>query len=84
VRQRSRVDSCEQPCCNGFCIALDSRKLPGEHQPRSFLQPQVFVEQYRRLNIRVAMNLPVAQEARILKARNQPQHAGLLAKLEMF
>ncbi len=30
------------------------------------------------------MNLPIAQKARILQARNQPQHARLLAKLQMI
>ena len=29
------------------------------------------------------MDLPVAQESRVLEARNEPQHAGLLGESQM-
>ena len=57
--------------------------MPREQNPRLFLQTQRFIQQKRRLNISIAMNLPVAKEARVLQAGNQPQYARLLAKFQM-
>ena len=44
---------------------------------------QSLVQQRRGVDVGIAMDLSIAQEAGILKAGNQPQHAGLLAEFQM-
>ena len=62
-------------------IALDARDLPGEPHPRARLHPVVLVEMGRRVDEGVAVDLPEADEAGVLQARDHPQHALLLAPL---
>ena len=63
-----------------FHISLHARNLAGEEHIRMIAQLQRVVQQRRRIDVSVAMNLPVAQEFRILEPRNQPQDALLLGK----
>ena len=46
-------------------------------------QRECFVDEGGRADVGVAMNLPVAEEARVFKAGNEAQHAGLIAPLEV-
>jgi hypothetical protein len=48
------------------------------------LHLQSRIQQGWRIDIRVPMNLPEAQKSSILKAGNQPQHAGLFAKFQVI
>ena len=47
-------------------------------------QLQRIGQQRRRIDVSVAMNLPVPQKLRILQPRNQPQDALLLRKPQMI
>ena len=51
---------------------------------RMLFHLQRLPQQSRRIDISVAMYLPVAQKARILQPRNQPQHARLLAEFQVI
>ena len=59
------------------------RTRRGKDGAPSLFKTKVLIQQGGRADVGVAMNLPVAQEARVFQAGNQAQHARLLAELEM-
>src|SRR5262249_32735737 len=67
----------------GLDIALHSANLPREQYVRMHLHLQRRREQGRRIDVGITMNLSVAQEAAVLEAGNESQHARLFAKLQM-
>ena len=81
--QRGGGDSGKLSGGNRFDVALDPGDLPREQHARMPLHLQRGKQQGGRVDVGVAMNLPVAQEARIFQAGDQPQHARLLAEAEM-
>ena len=90
ARERCGVEARQQACGDGFGVAFDARELAGKENwswftapPRGGLQAQRFVEQCGRADVGVAMNLPVAQEARVFEAGDEAQDAGLVAPLEV-
>ena len=83
TNQRGGVETGQQPGGDGLRVTLDAGKLAGKHEPWRFLEAECFVQQQRGLDVGVAMDLAVAQEARIFKAGNHAQHARLLAEFQM-
>src|SRR6185437_7212965 len=64
-------------------IALDTGDLAGEAQRRPQLQPQLAVEQARRVDEGVAMQSSKSRECRVLEARDRTEDAALLAMLQL-
>ena len=73
-----------KPGGDRFHIAFDAADLSGEENLRVRFHLQRLGKQRGRIDVGVAVNLPVAQEARILESGDQAQDAGLLAELQMI
>src|SRR5271169_3916626 len=82
--QCRRVYPRHQPSCNRLHVAFHTADLSREQNPWMRLHLQGFPQQRWTVDIRVAMNLPVAQKPRILQSGNHPQHARLLSELQMI
>src|ERR1700680_5139642 len=82
--QRRRVNSRHESGSNRFHISFNSANLSRKKYFRMLFHLQCFQEQRRRVDVSVAMDLPIAQEARVFESRNQPQNARLLAKFQMI
>src|SRR5581483_5083473 len=80
----SRIEPGQHTGGNRFCVSLDTGDLAGEEEGRLLLQSQALIQQSRSADIGTAMNLAVTKKPRILQARNEPKHTGLLAVLEVI
>src|SRR5271157_1157382 len=80
--QRGRVHPGHQTGGDGFHVSFHARDLAGEEDPRLRPQLQGGPEQ-RGVDVRIAMNLPEAQELGVFEARDQAQDAGLLAEFQV-
>src|ERR1041385_3739784 len=75
---RGSVHARNQSSRNRFHIAFDAANLPGEEYPRMRFHLQGLAQQSGRVDVRVAVDLPVAQNAGILQSWNQAQYPRLL------
>src|SRR5579863_3152126 len=82
--ERGSVHPRQQPGCNRLYISFHAANLSGEKNSRIRLHLQSLAQQSRRVDISIAVNLPIAQKARILQTGDKTQHPRLLAKLQMI
>src|SRR5271165_119591 len=82
--QRGSVHPGQKSGGDRLHIALDAANLPGKENLWMRFHLQCLLQQSRRIDVGVAVNLSVAQKTRILQAGNQAQHARLFAKLQMI
>src|SRR5215470_5888370 len=82
LTQPRNMDSRKQSHGDGFGVALNTGNLSGKKDIGMLLQIERLGQQRRRVDVGVAMNLSIAQEARIFQAGNKAQHARLLTKLQ--
>src|SRR5579883_1026665 len=68
---------------DGLHVTLHARNLTGEKHVRPRAQLQRWREERRRVDVRVAMDLAVAQELGALEAGNHAEDARLLAELQV-
>ena len=66
-----------------FHVSLDARNLPCEQNIRMRAQLQRGLKQRGRIDVGIPMDLPVAQELRLLQARNHAQNPLLLAEFQV-
>src|SRR4030095_1453925 len=92
ARQGSRVLAGSQRGCvyaghesggNGFDVAFDAGDLAGEENIGTRAQLQGGGQERGSVDIRIAMNLTEPQELGLLEARDEAEHASLLAEFHM-
>src|SRR5580658_1298331 len=69
---------------DGFGVSFDAGNLSGEENGWVIAQVERLGEDARRVDISIAVNLAVAQELCVFKARNEAQDAGLLGIFQMI
>src|SRR5581483_3399643 len=82
--ERSYVDAGHETRRNRLCVPLHSTDLSGEQHARMRFHLQSLGEQRGRVDVRIAMDLAVAQKTRILQPWYQPQDALLVGILEVI
>src|SRR5215470_8807295 len=73
-----------QASSNGFDIPFHSANLSRKEYPRMLLHLQRLAKQGGCIDVGIPVNLPVPEKASMLEPRNQPQHARLLAEVQMI
>ena len=73
----------EQPRRRRLDVALDARHLPGEEQRRTRAHLPRLGEHRRPVHVGVAVHHAEADELGLLEPGNQPQHARLIAPLDL-
>src|SRR6202035_5527531 len=81
--ERGGVPAGEQAAGDGFGVALDARELAGDEDAGMGLELERLGEQRGRVDIGVAVDLAVAQEAGVFEPGDEAKDAGLLAELEV-
>src|SRR5438477_8605182 len=76
--------SCHQPCSNRLNIPLDPTNLPRKQDLGMHFHLEGFTQQRRSIDIRVAVDLTIPQETRILEPRNQTKDTRLFTKFQVI
>src|SRR5580700_6226420 len=82
--ERNRIHTRDETGCNRFDIAFDPTDLPSEENIGMSFHLQSRIQQRRRVDVGVAVNLPIAQEPRAFQPRDETQHPRLLAEFQMI
>src|SRR5947209_16534382 len=77
------MKSRQQSCRNRFCISFHAANLSGKEDIRMPLHLETLFEKRWGIEIRVAVDLPIAEKPRVLKSRNETQHARLLREFQV-
>src|SRR5215468_7263998 len=77
------IEAGDQADAGGFHIALAARHLPGKTQPRLRAEPELLVEQFRRVEEGVAMQAAEPCEFGILQSRDGAEDTLLRAMLQL-
>src|SRR6185437_1932828 len=81
--ERSGESACEHARGNRLRIALDARELSCNQDRRMRAQLKRLREQRGCVDVCVAVDLSIPQEACVFESRNEAQNARLLAELQM-
>src|SRR5688500_1695240 len=83
AKNSNRAYPCQPTRRDRFDIALDAGDLSGKEEPRVLSRRKIFVQDLRRIDERVAMDLTELQELGILQTGYESKHSGLLAVSQM-
>ena len=83
MRERSGEAPGEETDRRRLDIALAARDLSGKAQPRHGVEPQRRVEQFRRIEERVAVKAAEPGEFGLVEARNRPEDSYLFGMFQL-
>ena len=78
------MNSSHKPGGDRLHVSLDATNLPGEQHARMFFHLQSLRKQRRCIDVGIAMDLPITQEAGVFEPGNQTQDTCLLAEFQMI